>query len=83
MEKEIESPKSYLTAREVATKWNISIWTLNYYLNNSRIEGAIKPKGRWLIPESAEKPVDRRTYLGASERKAHKKYKKRAKSKSS
>lgn len=50
----------YLTANEVALKWNISSRMVAYYCKASRINGAVKKGKTWLIPADAEKPVDGR-----------------------
>lgn len=72
-----KTPPNYMTITEASKKWGVSIWTVDYYLNNGRVKGAIKVKDKWFLPKNAEKPVDRRTREGESERKPHKKYKKR------
>lgn len=50
----------YLTANEVALKWNISSRMVAYYCKASRIDGAVKKGKTWFIPADAEKPVDGR-----------------------
>ena len=37
---------------------------VNYYCASERIHGAVKMAGVWLIPKTAEKPVDGRTKQG-------------------
>lgn len=53
----------YMTLKEASEKWGISPRQINYYCSAGRIVGAEK-KGRvWLIPNNAEKPVDKRAKL--------------------
>ena len=37
---------------------------VNYYCAGGRISGAVKMAGVWLIPKTAEKPIDGRTKQG-------------------
>lgn len=56
---------SVLTAREVAKKWNISARRVSRLCQDGRIVGATKTSGGfWLVPASAEKPVDARKKKG-------------------
>lgn len=50
----------FLTANEIAPKWNISSRMVAYYCKAGKVEGATKKGKTWLIPENAEKPVDNR-----------------------
>ena len=52
----------YLTAVETAKKWNVSSRMIAYYCENGRIKGAVKKGKSWLVPASAEKPVDKRHF---------------------
>ena len=52
----------YLTAVEIAKKWNVSSRMIAYYCKNGRIKGAVKKGKSWLVPASAEKPVDKRHF---------------------
>ncbi|EOS79558.1 hypothetical protein C817_02615 [Dorea sp. 5-2] len=54
----------YITTKEVATNWGISDRRVLQYCNADRIEGAIKIGNMWLIPKTAEKPIDGRTRKG-------------------
>jgi excisionase family DNA binding protein len=51
---------NYLTARQIAEKWGISLRRVQALLKDGRIPGAIKPSRDWLIPKDAEKPRDTR-----------------------
>ena len=46
----------YLTACEVAEKWDITSRRVRILCNEGRVEGSIRKAGIWLIPEDAEKP---------------------------
>lgn len=52
----------YLSAKEVADKWNITIRQIQKLCATGRIEGAMRlGDGKiWLIPKNAEKPTDGR-----------------------
>lgn len=50
----------YLSAKEVAEKWNISRRRVQLLCEEGRIEDAFKLSGGWAIPKDAVKPVDRR-----------------------
>ena len=41
-----------LTAQEAAETLRMSLWSVHHELKAGRLRGS-KPKGRWLIPESA------------------------------
>ncbi len=48
----------YLTANEIAEKWNISSRRVRILCNERRVEGAVQKAGIWLIPECAKKPEE-------------------------
>ena len=50
----------YLSVAEVAKKWNLNERRVRVLLSENRIEGAIYQNHRYLIPENAMKPLDRR-----------------------
>jgi hypothetical protein len=50
----------YLTVKEAGKKWGITARMATYYCIAERIPGAIKKGNLWLIPASAEKPLDGR-----------------------
>lgn len=54
----------YMTLREASEKWGVSSRQINYYCVEGRIPGAVKMAGVWLIPKTAEKPIDGRTKQG-------------------
>ena len=46
----------YITTKELAEKWGVSVRTANLYLNEGRVEGAVRKSGGWLAPADAPKP---------------------------
>lgn len=54
----------FMTIKEAAEKWNISVRRVQTICNDGSIEGAMKFGGVWAIPKDAEKPVDRRIKSG-------------------
>ena len=50
----------YLSVSEIAEKWGINERRVRFLLKEKRIEGAIYENHRYLIPENAKKPLDRR-----------------------
>ena len=48
--------KGYLSAKEVARKWNISVRWVNQYIQDGRIPGVERFGKSWAIPEDAVKP---------------------------
>ena len=54
----------YMTLKEASEKWGVSSRQINYYCTDGRIPVAVKMAGVWLIPKTAEKPIDGRTKQG-------------------
>ena len=54
----------YMTLKEASEKWGVSARQINYYCSAGRIPGAVKMGTVWLIPKSAQKPLDGRTRQG-------------------
>jgi hypothetical protein len=50
----------FITASEAAKKWNISQRRVQILCSENRIEGIFKLGDNWAIPETAEKPTDKR-----------------------
>ena len=50
----------YITARQAAEKWGVSLRWVQVYLKDGRIDGAIRFGRDWMIPKDAKKPVDGR-----------------------
>lgn len=51
----------YLNITQTAEKWKISPRRLQTLCSNGKIEGAVRLGKFWMIPESAQKPIDGRT----------------------
>ena len=54
----------YLSLRQTAEKWGISIRRVQTLCSTNRIPGATKIGSYWAIPASAEKPRDERIKSG-------------------
>lgn len=54
----------YISASEVAMKWNLSKRRIVVLCNEGRIDGAQKAGSVWIIPDTAEKPSDARVKSG-------------------
>ncbi len=52
---------SFISAKEAAEKWNISQRRVAILCAENRIDGAMMVGNMWIIPATAEKPVDKRT----------------------
>ena len=52
----------YLTAKEIADKWDVTETWISILCKRGSIPGAIKVKKRWFIPENTEKPADGRKH---------------------
>ncbi len=59
----------YISARDVANKWNISQRRVAIFCVEGRIKNAKKLGNMWLIPNTAEKPIDKRTIRYEKEKK--------------
>lgn len=51
----------YITAKEAAEKWNITVRRVQALCIQGRIDGATRLGNMWVIPTAAGKPVDART----------------------
>lgn len=56
--------EGYLTIKEVAKKWGLTIRTVQKMCSEGKISGASKFGINWAIPEDAEKPNDKRIKTG-------------------
>lgn len=54
----------YLTAKEVAEKWNLTTRRVQKMCEDGDIPGVIRFGRAWAIPKDAEKPVDGRITTG-------------------
>ena len=51
---------SFISAKEAAEKWNISQRRVSVLCSENRIEGAMMVGNMWIIPSTADKPIDKR-----------------------
>jgi len=60
----MEDEKQYLSASEMAKRWNLSVRRVRYLCAKHWVFRAFRDKntGEWKIPSAAERPVDRRRY---------------------
>ena len=58
----------YMTLKEAAEKWGVTPRRVNYYCTGARIPGAVKMAGVWLLPKTAEKPLDCRIKQGKEQK---------------
>ncbi|MGI6069480.1 MAG: helix-turn-helix domain-containing protein [Blautia sp.] len=54
----------YLTTKETAEKWDITIRTVQIMCSEKKVKGAAKFGRMWAIPEDAERPDDGRVVTG-------------------
>lgn len=52
------------TSEQIAVEWGLSKNTINEMCSKGKIPGVVKEGRRWLIPDGAVKPVDRRVSSG-------------------
>ena len=50
----------YITLRQAAELWNISERRIRRFIQENRIDGAVKIGNAWNIPEETSKPMDKR-----------------------
>lgn len=50
----------YISTKDAAEKWNISVRRVTLLCNEGRIKDAYKIGNYWAIPEDAKKPIDPR-----------------------
>lgn len=50
--------KGFITAKEVAEKWNMSVRNIQNLCTAGKLDGAMKFGNAWAIPEDAKKPQD-------------------------
>ena len=58
---------NYLTVKEIAAQWEVSTNLVSRYCAENKIPGAKKEKGKWLIPDDAQKPIDGRRKIEEKE----------------
>jgi len=57
----------YITIAQAASNWGVSSRRVYKYLEDNRIEGAVRYGAAWLIPQNAEKPGDPRKIMKTSQ----------------
>ena len=50
----------YISVREAAEKWGVSVRRVNQYCTGERIPGLVRFGRSWAIPSDTEKPSDTR-----------------------
>ncbi len=56
--------EGYITVTEIAKQWNLRPRTVPMMCSDGKTEGATKVGNVWVIPDSAEKPIDARIKSG-------------------
>ena len=54
----------YMTIKEAAEKWELSVRRIQTMCNEGMVDGAMKFGNTWAIPKDTEKPVDHRIKSG-------------------
>ena len=54
----------YMTIKEAAEKWGLSVRRIQTICNEGLVPGVIKFGREWAIPNNAEKPLDKRIKSG-------------------
>lgn len=54
----------YMTIKETAEKWGLSVRRVQVICNENKIPGVIKFGREWAIPKDAVRPVDNRVKSG-------------------
>ena len=54
----------YLSLKQTADKWNLSVRRVQILCSTNRIPGAVKIGSYWATPKDAEKPKDERIRTG-------------------
>lgn len=54
----------YMTIKEAAEKWSVSVRWVQMLCSDGKIEGAVKFGHAWAIPRDMEKPEDKRVKSG-------------------
>ena len=47
---------NYLTVKETARRWGVSVRTVNMHLNAGRVPGAVRKEHGWLVPQMPKNP---------------------------
>lgn len=57
--------KGFITAKDAAEKWNMSVRNIQNLCAAGKLDGAVKFGNAWAIPEDAKKPQDGRIISGS------------------
>lgn len=49
--------KGFMTTKEAAKRWDVSVRQVQYYCKNRRIKGVVRVGTNYLIPEDTMKPM--------------------------
>ena len=55
----------FITAKDAAEKWNMSVRNIQNLCAAGKLDGAMKFGNAWAIPEDAKKPQDGRVISGS------------------
>lgn len=55
---------NYLSSKEAAQKWGVSVQRVQLVLKQGRVPGAIRIGNTWAVPADAKKPKDSRIKSG-------------------
>jgi len=47
----------YITAKEIAERWGVSVRQVQFWCSDEKIEGVLQFGRSWVIPENALKPT--------------------------
>ena len=56
--------EGYMTVKEASMKWGVSERHVQAICKNGLVDGVARLGRNWLIPEDAEKPLDKRLTTG-------------------
>ena len=64
IERKVFEMTGYMTIKEAAKKWGVSVRWVQTLCSQDNIDGALKFGAQWAIPEDTEKPRDGRVKSG-------------------
>ena len=53
----MEKLNGYVTAKEMAGRWNVSVRQVQFWCSDGKIEGVVQFGKSWAIPDNAPKPT--------------------------
>ena len=57
----------YISAKEVAVKWGVSSRWVTVLCSQGKLNGAVKEKNRWMLPEDITRPIRRDWWFSSSD----------------